>query len=63
MDKAEVKFKPTAFHKESVAHEKLKKEAFRTVRVDSDVVMKEIFQAFEVCERLFSFIATIINHF
>ncbi|KAI6213595.1 General transcription factor IIF subunit 2 [Aphelenchoides besseyi] len=47
MDKAEVKFKPTAIHQENLAKEKNKKENNRAVRVDRDILMKEIFQAFE----------------
>ncbi|KAI6186631.1 General transcription factor IIF subunit 2 [Aphelenchoides besseyi] len=47
MDKAEVKFKPTAVHQENLAKEKIKKDTNRAVRVDRDILMKEIFQAFE----------------
>lgn len=47
MDKAVVKFKPTAQHQENLAKEKSKKENFRSVRVDRDIVLRELFQAFE----------------
>jgi transcription initiation factor TFIIF subunit beta len=47
MDKAEVKFKPTAYHPENLAKERAKKENYRAVRLDREIVMKEIFKAFE----------------
>jgi hypothetical protein len=47
MDRAVVKFKPTAQHHENLAKEKAKKDNYRAVRLDRDVVVREIFQAFE----------------
>ncbi|KAI6222906.1 General transcription factor IIF subunit 2 [Aphelenchoides fujianensis] len=47
MDKAEVKYKPKANHQENLFKEKNKKENNRAVRLERDVLMKEIFQAFE----------------
>ncbi|CAD5231423.1 unnamed protein product [Bursaphelenchus xylophilus] len=47
MDKAEVKFKPTSYHAEHMAKDRAKKDNVRSVRVDRDIVLKELFQAFE----------------
>lgn len=47
MDKAEVKFKPTSYHVENLAKEKAKKDNVRAVRVERDILLKELFQAFE----------------
>lgn len=47
MDKAVVTHKPKAQHTEHLAKEKSKKENARAVRVDREIVMREIFQAFE----------------
>lgn len=47
MEKAVVKFKPTAIHTEHKAKEKAKKDGAKTVRGDRDVVTQSIFHAFE----------------
>ncbi|KAI1702156.1 transcription initiation factor IIF, beta subunit domain-containing protein [Ditylenchus destructor] len=47
MDKAVVKFKPTATHNEHLIKEKAKKDGAKTVRGDRDVVTQAIFRAFE----------------
>ncbi|KAI1715314.1 transcription initiation factor IIF, beta subunit domain-containing protein [Ditylenchus destructor] len=47
MDKAVVKFKPTATHNEHLIKEKAKKDGAKTVRGDRDVVTQAIFSAFE----------------
>uniref|UniRef100_A0A1I8ABB2 General transcription factor IIF subunit 2 n=1 Tax=Steinernema glaseri TaxID=37863 RepID=A0A1I8ABB2_9BILA len=47
MDKAEVKFKPTAIHAEDLARERMKKEGAKTVRADKDVVRDALFAAFQ----------------
>jgi hypothetical protein len=47
MDRAVVKFKPVAQHAENIAREKAKKENPKAVRIDREIVMREIFQAFE----------------
>jgi hypothetical protein len=47
MDRAVVKFKPTAQHQENLAKDRLKKDNPRAVRLDRDIVVREIFQAFE----------------
>lgn len=47
MDKAVVKFKPTAVHSEHLSKEKAKKEGSKMVRGDRNDVMQVIFHAFE----------------
>lgn len=47
IDKAVVKFKPTAMHAEQLAKEKAKKEGIKSVRVDKDVLRDMLFRAFE----------------
>ncbi|CAD5223957.1 unnamed protein product [Bursaphelenchus okinawaensis] len=47
MDKAVVKFKPTSYHQEHMAKDRAKKDNVRSVRVERDIVLKELFQAFE----------------
>ncbi|KAK0411117.1 hypothetical protein QR680_005491 [Steinernema hermaphroditum] len=47
MEKAEVKFKPTAIHAEDIAREKMKKEGAKTVRAEKDVVRDALFAAFQ----------------
>ncbi|TKR86376.1 hypothetical protein L596_010980 [Steinernema carpocapsae] len=47
MDKAEVKFKPTAIHAEDLVRERAKKEGAKTVRADKDVVRDALFAAFQ----------------
>uniref|UniRef100_A0A914DT90 General transcription factor IIF subunit 2 n=1 Tax=Acrobeloides nanus TaxID=290746 RepID=A0A914DT90_9BILA len=47
IDKAVVKFKPTAIHAETLSKVKAKKEGIKTVRLDRDVLREAIFHAFE----------------
>lgn len=47
MDKAVVKFKPTSYHAEHMAKDKAKKDNVRAARLDREIVLKELFQAFE----------------
>lgn len=47
MDRAVVKFKPTANHVENLANLKAKKDGIKTTRGERNDVMQDIFHAFE----------------
>lgn len=47
MDRAVVKFKPKAQHQENLAKDKFKKENTKAVRLDREIVVRELFKAFE----------------